>query len=133
MREMPRHRNTVAKYNISKHRYLELYHYCMQYPEWIKELKELRGLRSHEQTAGTGLSNPTASAAIKAAEISARCKTIEDTAYEANKEIAMYILAGVTDEECTYKTLEARGMPASRTLYYRGRRKFYYLLSQKLK
>ncbi len=131
MREMPRQRNTVAKYNISKHRYLELYHYCMQYPEWIKELKELRGLRSHEQTAGTGLSNPTESAAIKAAALSAKCKLIEDTAYEANKELAMYILAGVTDEECTYKTLRARGMPAGRNLYYNSRRKFYYLLSKK--
>ncbi len=105
----------------------------MQYPEWIKELKELRGLRSHEQTAGTGLSNPTASAAIKAAELSKRCKLIEDTAMEANRELAQYILAGVTDTECTYPVLEARGMPASRALYYRSRRKFYYLLSKKVK
>lgn len=127
-----RQRNSVASYNIGKHRFLELYHYCMQYPDWIKEIRELRGLRSHETgAAGNGLSNPTASAAIKAAEISAKCKLIEDTAYEANKELAMYILAGVTDEECTYKTLRARGMPAGRNLYYNSRRKFYYLLSKK--
>ena len=119
-----RQRNSVASYNIGKHRFLELYHYCMQYPDWIKEIRELRGL---------GLSNPTASAAIKAAELSKRCKLIEDTAVEANKEIAQYILAGVTDTECTYMVLEARGMPASRALYYRSRRKFYYLLSKKVK
>jgi hypothetical protein len=127
-----RQRNSVASYNIGKHRFLELYHHCMQYPDWIKEIRELRGLRSHETGAtGNGLSNPTASAAIKAAELSAKCKLIENTAYEANKELAMYILAGVTDEECTYKTLRARGMPAGRNLYYNSRRKFYYLLSKK--
>ncbi|QWT53795.1 hypothetical protein [Eubacterium sp. MSJ-33] len=129
-----RQRNAVASYNIGKHRFLELYHYCMQYPDWIKEIRELRGLRSHETGAtGNGLSNPTASAAIKAAELSKRCKLIENTAVEANRELAQYILAGVTDTECTYPVLEARGMPASRALYYRSRRKFYYLLSKKVK
>lgn len=26
------------KYNITKHRFAELYHFCMQYPEWKDEL-----------------------------------------------------------------------------------------------
>lgn len=28
-----------AKYNISKHRFLELYYFCLQYNEWKDELK----------------------------------------------------------------------------------------------
>lgn len=132
---MPRQRNSIASYNIGKHRFLELYHYCMQYPEWLKEIRELHRISSHEAGTSTrsGMSNPTANAAIKAAELSNRCKLIEDTAFEANAELAEYILAAVTDEECTYKTLEARGMPAGRKLYYQSRRKFYYRLSKKLK
>lgn len=29
------------KYNISKHRFLELKHHCMQYQEWRRELATL--------------------------------------------------------------------------------------------
>ena len=36
------------KYYISKHRYYELKHFCLQYNEWIEELKKLdsQGRRS---------------------------------------------------------------------------------------
>ncbi|MXP77257.1 hypothetical protein GN277_18300 [Lachnospiraceae bacterium WCA-9-b2] len=30
------------KYEISKHRFLELYYYCMQYREWVDELEVRR-------------------------------------------------------------------------------------------
>lgn len=131
---MPRQRNAVARYNISKHRYLELYHYCMQYKEWKADIKELRGLCTHDgEPQARGIANPTASAAMKAAELSKRCVLIEETANEANEELAQYILSAVTDEACTYNVLLARGMPCGRTLYYQSRRRFYYLLSKKIK
>ena len=33
------------KYHLSKHRYLELKHFCLQYPEWKKRLKEIDDIR----------------------------------------------------------------------------------------
>ena len=41
-------RTTVSKKNkywISRHRYLELSHFCAQYNEWIKIRKDLEGLQ----------------------------------------------------------------------------------------
>ncbi len=36
---MPNVRNTsLKKYNISKHRFSELYHHCLQYNKWMDEL-----------------------------------------------------------------------------------------------
>lgn len=29
------------KYGISKHRYLEVIHHCLQYPEWREELENM--------------------------------------------------------------------------------------------
>lgn len=131
---MPRQRNVVASYNISKHRYMELYHYCMQYQEWKEELKDMQGLRAHENTGGSnGKSDPTAQTAIRMAELDKRCKIIEDTATETDEQLAAYILAAVTREGNTYKYLSLqKKMPCGHNLFYKLRRKFYYLLSKKI-
>lgn len=134
---MPRQRNQLKTYNISKHRYMELYHYCMQYNEWKEELQNIEdGLRSPSEgqtTAGSSKSDITASLAIKRAELSAKCKLIEQTAEETDKMLKDYILAAATNEGYTYNYLSTvKGMPCGHNLYYKLRKKFYYLLSWKI-
>lgn len=134
---MARQRNQLKSYNISKHRYMELYHYCMQYNEWKEELQDIEGgLRSPSEgqtTAGSRKSDKTASLAIKRAELSEKCKLIEQTAEETDKILKDYILAAVTNEGYTYNYLSTiKGMPCGRRLYYELRRKFYYLISNKI-
>ena len=44
---MSRTRNEISvknKYYISKHRYLELKHFCLQYPEWKRALSYIEKL-----------------------------------------------------------------------------------------
>lgn len=133
---MPRNRNTVAKYNISKHRYLELYHYCMQYEEWKDTIKTLDGLKSHDTdgcTSSCRISSPVEDLAIKRIELNNKCRIIEETAEEADSVLKDYILAAVTHEGCTYKYLSTvKHMPCGHNVFYRARKRFYYLLSKKI-
>lgn len=131
---MPRHRNQLKSYNISKHRYMELYYYCMQYNEWLDFLKSTEGLNAHKDEGGRGAQNTSMveNIAIKRAETMQKCKLVEQTAEETDKALKDYIVAAVT-EGYTYNYLvTVKGMPCGRNLYYKLRRKFYYLLSKKV-
>ena len=134
---MPRQRNQLKAYNISKHRYMELYHYCMQYNEWKAQLQDIEdGLHSPSEgqtTSGGIKTDKTASLAIKRAELSAKCNMIEQTAEETDRVLKDYILAAVTNEGYTYNYLSTvKGMPCGHNLFYKLRKKFYYLLSGKI-
>lgn len=52
-------------YYILRHRYYELKHFCLQYPEWKREYRSLDGLTSRsasgiEHVTGGSVSDPTA-------------------------------------------------------------------------
>ncbi len=121
-------------YWISKHRYYELKHFCLQYPEWKKENLCLQqgylpcGLKLEE--IKTKWTDPTANAAIRMAKNSSKIKLVEDMAYLADKEIGKYILIGVTEGksfDCLKSTLE---IPCERDYYYDRYRKFFWHLSK---
>lgn len=124
------------KYKISKHRFLELHHFCMQYQEWKDELKYLtdtvKGIDYSEEIKGAGTGNATEQLAIRRSELQRKCELIEQTAIEADPEICQYILEGVTVDYASYKYLkEIKGIPCGKDMYYHRRRKFYWLLSRK--
>ena len=67
------------------------------------------------------------------AELSKKIATVEETAKEAGGEIAEWILKGVTIENATFNYLKmVTGIPCERDMYYERRRKFYWLISQKI-
>ena len=71
--------------------------------------------------------------AIKRLELEEKCKRIEQTAIEADPDIYQWLLEGVTTEYATYRYLrDAKGIPCGKDLYYDRRRKFYYLMSNKI-
>lgn len=122
------------KYWISKHRYYELKHFCLQYPEW-KSAYEAMGtdsftsyyvkVRKDERSHA----DPTATLAMKRAELDRKIKDVERCAFDSDPEIADYILQGVTTG-ASYKYLSAAlGMPASKDMYYDRYRKFFWLLN----
>lgn len=124
------------KYNISKHRFLELYHFCMQYQEWRDELKyctdTVKGINYSAEIKGTGTDNATEQLAIRRDELKRKCELIEQTAIEADPEIYQYIIKGVTANYASYKYLrEVMNIPCGKDMYYNRRRKFYWLLSRK--
>lgn len=127
----------AKQYNISKHRFLELYHFCCQYPEWKEQLKNMtdtmRGSDpSKEMSAGSG-GSATERLALKRATLRERCELIEQTAIEADAELYQYIIEGVTCDYATFRYLkDVRKMPCEKDMYYKARKKFYYILSRKL-
>ena len=63
----------------------------------------------------------------------AKRQMIEQTARDAGGDIADYILKAVTTEGATYEYLAERGLPCGKHMYYDRRKKFYLLLSDRLK
>ena len=125
------------KYNISKHRFAELYHFCLQYHEWKDELKyttdNVGSIEITDMPSSHSNESGVEKLAIRRAQLEAKCKLIEQTVIETDSEINQYILRAVTTEYVTYNYLyTVMGIPCSRNTYYDRRRKFYYLLSKKI-
>ena len=125
------------RYNISGHRFWQLYHFCLQYNEWKDELKfqndTVRSMQISDMPGAKTVGNPTENLAQRRVLLSDQCKLIEDTAKEADPEIWEYILKGVTCENASYNYLrQIMNIPCGKNYYYEKRRKFYFLLSGKV-
>jgi hypothetical protein len=125
------------RYEISKHRFYELYHWCLQYKEWKDELKyatdTLKSPQITDMPHGSGTGDATSNLAMRRAKLSEQCEMIEETAKEADAELWEYILKGVTDETASYTYLrQIMNIPCGKNYYFEKRRKFYYLLSRKV-
>lgn len=126
----------TSKYALPKETFLTAVHYALQYPEIAQELAEctntIKALSySDTNSKGGGTYDAVSETAIKRAALSKRRKLIEDTARAAGQDIYSYLLTGVAEGE-TYDQLAARGMPCGKDYYYSRRRKFYWLLSQRI-
>ena len=123
------------KYWISKHRYYELKHYCLQYPIW-------KSAYAAFDDAGIPLSmiekfptsnmpgDPTGKRAVMKAYYKEKIKLLENVAMEADPYLHKYILKAVT-EELSYNYLRSKlDIPCGRDMYYDRYRKFFWLLSK---
>ena len=120
-------------YHISKHRYYELKHYCMQYKEWRDIYNRMDMYPSYYETlyskTDTNPGNPTEKIASMRADIRKNVELIEKVAMEADSELGPYILRAVT-EDLSYPQLQTiYDIPCGKDMYYDRYRKFYYLLS----
>lgn len=121
-------------YYLSKHRYLELKHFCLQYPEWKHALSQLNGWESPKNEIGGIVpgnipADPTERQAILRAYYSEWVGLVERCAKKVDPVIGPYILKGVT-EALSYAQLRARNCPCGRDVYYELCRKFFWLLSK---
>lgn len=123
------------KYNISNHRFKELYHYCLQYMEWIDELaairNSLKGISYSDSKVKNGVGDPTQKAAIKGERLSRKCGSVEKAARMADEELYDYLMYAVTREGISFNYLKMmKGIPCERDRYYNSRRKFYFYLNK---
>lgn len=122
-----------SKWVISKHRYLELYHFCLQYPEWQRQIREIDILRSGIMDGikrDLNWTDPTSELVIKRSLIFERIELVERIAREAEKDLASYILLAVT-RDMTFNQLNARlDIPCGKDMFYDRRRKFFWLLDK---
>ena len=123
------------KYWISKHRYYELKHFCLQYPEWKKVYSELCDenlpLSMIDTIPIDNLpSDPAVQRALLKGYYSERIKLIEKTALEADPCLYDYIIKGVTEERSYTYLNTVMEIPCGKDMYYDRYRKFFWLLSE---
>lgn len=126
---------TFKKYGISENRFMELYHFCMQYGEWKNELNNclyLHGVKYDAKASNKTIGSITEETAIRKHELKRKCELIEETAKEVDEILYKYILKAVTNKGITYAYLKTvMDIPCGKDMYYNLRRKFYCLLEQK--
>ena len=122
------------KYWISRHRYYELKHYCLQYNEWkklylamtpsIQSPKISRGEKFEKQN------DPAGELATKRAELALKMQLIEETVINTDRELYNYILAAVTEGRSDTYLKTVMNIPCSKDYFYQRYRKFFWLLSR---
>ena len=123
------------KYWIDKHRYYELKHFCLQYPQWRKFYKAIDGLIFPTVTLDNtprskSVSDFTAKQAVAKAYYADKIEMVEKAAEQADKELAGYILKAVT-EGLSYTYLKSKlEIPCGKDMYYDRYRKFFWILSE---
>lgn len=124
---------TKSDYWISKHRYYELKHFCLQYIEWKAEYAELDGMEGGDMirdTKSTNIGNPVERVMDRRLYLSNRIDMIEGAALNAASELNTYVLKAVT-EGFSYDILKARfNIPCCRNVYYDIYRRFFWLLDK---
>lgn len=122
-----------SKYHISKHRYYELKHFCLQYPEWRRAAYSISSVvRPKEgETRSNGLyGDKTAQAAELRELYLKKMKLVEQACIESDPDIYGALLKSVT-EGYTYDELNARDrIPCSRDTWYDRYRKFFFILDK---
>ena len=135
---MPNVRPMNSKYGISKHKFLQVYHFCMQYNEWKDELAYKTSTVKSSQITGMprgsgGSGRPTEDLAIRRAQLAENVQLVEQTCMEADGDIYQWLLKAVTNEGVGYTYLkEYMEIPCGKDMYYDRRRKFYWLMAQKI-
>ena len=132
-------KNEISKKNpywISKHRYLQLVHYCLQYNEWKDQLNSFSALSAVSldgMPRGNGTSRSLEDTALRMASLEAKIKRVERAANEADPILAPYLLKAVTRTGINYDYLrQVMRIPCGRRQYYNLRRRFFWILNREV-
>lgn len=123
--------STKSKYYISKHRYYELKHFCLQYNEWKDELKKLRMMVGPVHCCQNEWTDCVGDLAIYICQLERKIALVENTAREADEYLWKYLMDGVVNEDSYVYLSTVKGIPCCRDTYYDRYRKFFWLLSKK--
>lgn len=132
-------RNQIAEsspYYLSKHEYLMVRHFALQYNDWKKRKKEIESRVGSGFKIGGDCNNDIESPVEKAQEYAEkyvfRMNLVEQAAKIAGEDIWEIVLIGVTTE-CNYEYLRLiKGIPCCKDVYYKMYRKFFWVLSREL-
>ena len=134
---MPKERSELSKknpYYISRHRYYELKHFCLQYNEWkdaytmLDQAPEIGSIIfSEEHPEWRDYTGETAT--LKAL-LRSRMELVERVAKSCDWEIGDYIFIAVIEGRSYEYLLAVKEIPCGRDMFYDRRRKFFWMLSQ---
>lgn len=120
---------------ISKHRYYELKHFCLQYPEWKRKLAERSYVNGTSIALGTGKAqiefvDPTFSKVSMTDIFERNVRLVEKACHDADYELHGYLLEALT-EGASYEYLRlVRGIPCGRSYFYKVYRKAFWILDK---
>lgn len=121
------------KYHISKHRYYELKHFCLQYPDWKRSYQALNYTIANPAVNDICIrSDRETDMVSKLVETrlyyASKLDLIEKAAFATDPIIGPYILKAVT-EGISYEILKVReNVPCGKDAYYELYRRFFWLL-----
>lgn len=128
-------RNSLSKknpYYISKHRYLELKHYCLQFDEWKTKLNSLGVISGFDSEKIPGRdfykNSPVEDIAIKRMILEKNIRTVKEVCYEADSSICDYIFLSVTKGYSYVYLSSILNIPCSKDYFYERYRKFFKIL-----
>lgn len=132
-------RNDISnknRYKLSKHRFLELKHMCLQYDEWRDILAGLDGYHGGIiviQGRRDRLATYDISELLEMRDYySRRIELIEKVAFNTDASLGKYILYGVTHDVGYDYLLLKMGIPCCKNVYYKTYRKFFWLLNSEI-
>lgn len=125
--------STKNPYYISRHRYYELKHFCLQYDEWKQlylekenEIQKIPGVKNSENVF-----DPTGETAVSLADLRRKIDIVEQCAYEAGGYIGEYLLKAVTKNLSYLQLYMMDEIPCSKDAYYVIYRRFFWILDKK--
>lgn len=118
-------------YYLSPHRKQELRHFCLQYPEWIKAKNDISFIaRNSDIHVQSERANIVEDAAIRLESYNEKIRLLQEAAFEADEELASYILLAVTQGK-SYENLQLMyNIPTNRVYYTKAQQKFFYILDK---
>ena len=122
-----------SPYYISKHRYYELKHFCLQYYEWKKAYDRINFIppRGDLDRRSTDISDQTAKLATMRAEYARDMKLVEEVCRDTDASVSEWIFKAVTEGK-SYETLNASfRIPCGKNYFYDKYRKFFWILDKK--
>ena len=131
-------RPEISKKNdmwISKHRYYELKHFCLQYPEWKRKVVEQTYAKGNSVVKVNDASqvefhDPVFSVVERTEHYLHNINIVEEACEAADSEIKLYLLEALT-EGVTYEYLRMiRKIPCGRTRFYKAYRLTFWVLDK---
>jgi len=132
-----RTRNELSKknkYYISKHRYLELKHFCLQYNDWKRGSNDLYFKTSSIIFPGKDdsgkLSDQTGDAAVSNADLDRNVRIVREACEKTDGSLSRYIFIAVT-QGLSFTTLKMiYDIPCEKDMYYDRYRRFFWVLDK---
>ena len=122
------------KWYISRERYYELKHFCLQYPEWQKKLAELDYATYPQQLGFIGadghICNPPEKRVIERDICMSCIKMVDRALRETDSELDLYLKQSIAyGKSFTYLQTVMR-IPCCRDVFYDRYRKFFWILDK---
>ena len=122
--------SSKKEYWLSRHRYYELKHFCLQYPEWKRNYRALDGFAPHSpglrERVGRTPGDPVTGCVAERLYYRERMEIVETAAREAADDLGARLTKAVT-EGLSYETVAP---PCCREVWYAAYRRFFWLLDK---